>query len=254
MKRQVTRSVVVGLIFLGLSATGCSAKPTAVPAESTQVETTVDPEEKFRVDIPLELEDPTTEVVETIEDGGEIGVTANGETVYSFGKYGELGKTVFDNLASSWVHWKIADEAALRQVMDATYGDLSTKEELTQEILAMERDAQSNPAPTETKAETPAPQESKPALQPTKPANTTPTKSANESNNNNSTPTTVSQEQNTPAPTSSNYTPEQIAKMKEEAERRMQEDKARQSAPSNNGVSTDPNQDFDSAAGQWDWD
>lgn len=251
-KSKVKRLLVVtgALVLLALGATGCSAKPTAVPAESTQVETTVDPEEKFRVDIPLELEDPTTEVVETIEDGGEIGVTANGETVYSFGKYGELGKTVFDNLASSWVHWKIADEAALRQVMDATYGDLSTKEELTQEILAMERDAQSNPATAETKAETPAPQESKPATQLTKPANTTPTKTTNESNSNNSTPTTVSQEQNTPAPTSSTWTPEKEA----ELQRRRQEAKARQSAPHNDGVRIDPTQDFDSAAGQWDWD
>ncbi|WP_024344995.1 hypothetical protein [Lacrimispora indolis] len=249
-KSKVKRLLVVtgALVLLALGATGCSAKPTAVPAESTQVETTVDPEEQFKVDIPLELEDPTTEVVETIEDGGEIGVTANGETVYSFGKYGELGKTVFDNLASSWVHWKIADEAALRQVMDATYGDLSTKEELTQEILAMERDAQSNPATAETKAETPTPQESKPATQPTKPTN------ESNNNSNNTTPTTVSQEQNIPAQTSSNYTPEQIAKMKEEAERRRQEDLANKPEEEDRGVDIGQDQDFDSAAGQWDWD
>ena len=40
----------------------------------------------------------------------------------------------------------------------------------------------------------------------------------------------------------------------QEVQRLEDEYKARQSKPSNNGVSTDPNQDFDSAAGQWDWD
>lgn len=222
------------LILLVLGSTAYSAKQTIAPVESTQVETTV----------------TSTEVIETIEDDGEIGLTADGETVYSFGKYGELGKTVFDNFASAWVKGIITDEASLREIMDLNYGDLSNKEELTQEILAMERDPQTQVA----EEAQPSTQESKPATQPTKPASTTPTKSANESNSNNSTPTTVSQEQNTPAPTSSNYTPEQIAKMKEEAERRMQEDKARQSAPHNDGVRIDPNQDFDSAAGQWDWD
>ena len=63
---------------------------------------------------------------------------------------------------------------------------------------------------------------------------------------------TVSQGQNSVPPTSSNYTPEQIAQMKEEAERRMQEDEARQSKPSDHGVYIDPNQDFSSAA-RWSW-
>lgn len=201
------------------------------------VETTV-------VDAPLELDDPTTEVVETIEDGGEIGVTANGETVYSFGKYGELGKTVFDNLASSWVHWKIADEAALRQVMDATYGDLSTKEELTQEILAMERDAQTPPAPAETKAETPATKPSETtAIKPSTKETTAPSK------NNNSTQETKSQEQNT-QPIKSSLTPEEEAEVK-----RQQEEYIRNQPKSENGeVRIDPTQDFNSGAGQWDWD
>lgn len=231
-QRKVKRLIVMSgvLILLVLGSTAYSAKQTIEPVESTQVETTV----------------TSTEVIETIEDDGEIGLTADGETVYSFGKYGELGKTVFDNFASAWVKGIITDEASLREIMDLNYGDLSNKEELTQEILAMERDPQTQVA----EEAQPSTQESKPATQPTKPTSTTPTKSANESNSNNSTPTTVSQEQNIPAPTSSTWTPEQEA----EAQAWKQEAKEKQSKPSNNGVSTDPNQDFDSAAGQWDWD
>lgn len=232
-KKRCLLATTGALILLGLSVSGCSARQTMA-----SVETTV-------VDAPLELDDPTTEVVETIEDGGEIGVTANGETVYSFGKYGELGKTVFDNLASSWVHWKIADEAALRQVMDATYGDLSTKEELTQEILAMERDAQTNPAPAETKDETPATKPSETtAIKPSTKETTAPSK------NNNSTPETKSQEQATVQEQPSGLTPEQKA----EQQRRIDEQIANQPKSENGEVRIDPTQDFNSGAGQWDWD
>lgn len=231
-KKRCLLATTGALILLGLSVSGCSARQTMA-----SVETTV-------VDAPLELDDPTTEVVETIEDGGEIGVTANGETVYSFGKYGELGKTVFDNLASSWVHWKIADEAALRQAMDATYGDLSTKEELTQEILAMERDAQSNPAPAETKAETPATKPSETTKKPSTKETTAPSK------NSNSTPETKSQEQTTVQEQPSGLTPEQKA----EQQRRIDEQIANQPKSENGEVRIDPTQDFTSGAGQWDWD
>ncbi len=234
-KRKTMCLVVIAgtFVLLAIGSTACLAKQTLAPIESTQVETTV----------------PTTEVIETFENGDEIGLTTDEETVYAFDKYGELGKSAFDNLAGAWVKGYITDETALREIMDVTYGDLPTKEELTQEILAMERDAQTNTTPTETKAETPAPQESKPATQPTKPVNTTPTKPANESNNNNSTPTTVSQEQNAPAPTSSTWTAEDEARM----QARLKEWDTNKPEEENRGVDIGQDQDFDSA-GQWDWD
>ena len=63
---------------------------------------------------------------------------------------------------------------------------------------------------------------------------------------------TVSQGQNSVPPTSSNYTPEQIAWMREEAERRQQEHMANQPKSENGEVRIDPNQDFSSAA-RWSW-
>lgn len=247
--KKAKRLIVVAgaLILLALGSTGCTAKQTAAPAQMVVTETTADPDEKFKVDIPLELEDPTKEVIETIEGGGEIGKTATGETVYSMGKYGDLGKEAFDNLASSWTKWIIKDEAELREIMDITYGNLSTKEELTQEILALPRESQTQS--TESTKATTSPKSN--GGQETKPATTTPTKPS-------TTQTTQAPQATAPANnnggnqgqnTAPGLTPEQ----QEEVRRLKEEDKAKQTAPDNRGVDTGQGQDFDSSAGKWDW-
>lgn len=216
---------------------GCSKKQSA-PVESTQVETTVDPEEQFKVDIPLVLEDPTKEVIGTDADGGETGLKEDGEIAYNAGPYGDLGKSTFDALAGAWVKGNIPDEPALREVMDVTYGDFSNKEALTKEILAMPRNTQptqvaqeTQSAPQETKSETKSQSQSGTATPPTKADTTQP----------------ATQEQETYA-----VTPEQQA----EYDKFWQEAKEN---PANFGsggtkTGTGPEWDYDSVAGQWDWD
>lgn len=246
LRGKKAKKTAGALILLALGATGCTAKQTAAPAQMVVTETTADPEEKFKVDIPLELEDPTKEVIETIEGGGEIGKTATGETVYSMGKYGDLGKEAFDNIATSWVKGYIKDETELRETMDITYGNLSTKEELTQEILAMPRELQAQSTES-TNATTPPKsnggQETKPATTtPTKPSTTQPTQApqATQPANNGG---------STQAPAPSNVSPEKIA----EYERKKQERDSKNPTVVNDGVSTGKDQDFDSSAGKWDW-
>ena len=153
---------------------GCSKKESA-PTETTQVETTADPEDQFKVDIPLEIVDTTKEVIGTDADGGTTGLTYNGEIAYNSGRYGDLGKEVFENLASAWVQGIIKDEADLRETMDVTYGDFNNKESLTKEILAMARETQptqlakeTKPANTDNKAETKSQSQSETATPPTK--------------------------------------------------------------------------------------
>ena len=63
----------------------------------------------------------------------------NGEQVYDFGIYGDLGIEVFDNLAAAWKNHAIPTEQDLHEAMDATYGNYIYKDTLTQYILAMPR-------------------------------------------------------------------------------------------------------------------
>lgn len=130
------------VLALGLLATGCGKKE-VVPAESTQVETVVETQDPYSLgnkDVHLE---ETTVASDTLalneSETVEVGVYASGDKSYTFDRYGDLGKGVFDGVATQWVNWVIEDEPALRTVMDETYGALPTKEELTQEILDMQR-------------------------------------------------------------------------------------------------------------------
>ena len=228
-----------------LGASGCSAKQTSAPVETSAVETTVDPEERFKIDKPLDLDEPTKEVVGTIEGGGEIGVKPDGETVYDMGKYGDLGEEAFKNLAGAWVNRNIPDEKALREVMDATYGNFNGKEALTQEILAMERVPEATqPAETQPQATKPAPAETKSGN------SNTPGKgnSNNGSNKGNQTPTKA----NTPAPTqapSTTLSPEQQA----ERQRRIDDSKKNQPTIKDVQPELGPVDELDDAAGQWGW-
>lgn len=153
--------VVAGGIFLlsmGSALTGCASQ-TSAPAQTTQVETTED-EHRFDVNIPLTGADATQstkDVVETVPGGGEVGVTANGETVHDMGVYGDLGKDFFEaNIIANWKNYTIPDEQTLRERIDTIYEDLSTKEELVQIVLATPRDAQ--PTQAQTQSETQATQ------------------------------------------------------------------------------------------------
>lgn len=226
-KRIVYLLVITGL--LGLS--GCSKKESA-PAETTQVETTVDPEEKFKVDIPIEIEDSTKEVIGTDADGGTTGLTYNGEIAYNSGRYGDLGKDVFNNLASAWVQGIIKDEADLRETMDVTYGDFNNKESLTKEILAMPRGTQPTQLAKETK--------------PASTDNKSETKSQSQSGTEN-TPTKADTAQTEVSP---DWTTEDEARMQAQL-------KEWEANPAQFGTggdkSGDLNWDPDEAAGQWGW-
>ncbi|WP_024346043.1 hypothetical protein [Lacrimispora indolis] len=68
-----------------------------------------------------------------------ITTNENGENEYDFGIYGDLGIEIFDVLASEWKDHSIPTEQALRETMDATYGNYIYKDTLTQYILAMPR-------------------------------------------------------------------------------------------------------------------
>lgn len=139
--------------------TACNSK--SVPSYNTDIETTQesteDPFSLGDIEVKVPETEPETEpsietVIATIEDGGLIGVSATGETVYDMGRYGDLGKTFFDSIANSWINWTIETESDLRVIMDTSYGNLHTKEELTQEILAMERDSKPQAHVQETQA------------------------------------------------------------------------------------------------------
>lgn len=245
-KRKNGRLFLVtgAVVLMMLGASGCSAKQTSAPVETSAVETTVDPEERFKIDKPLDLDEPTKEVVGTIEGGGEIGVKPNGETVYDMGKYGDLGEEVFNNLAQAWVNRNIPDEASLRAGMDATYGNFNGKEALTQEILAMER----VPEATQT-AET-QPQATKPAPAETKSGNSnTPGKgnSNNGSNKGNQTPTPT--KANTPAPTQAQTPPV----TNEQVEKQLEEWKQNQPTIEEGKPGLPSSKDMEDAAGQWGW-
>ncbi|WP_395549184.1 MULTISPECIES: hypothetical protein [unclassified Lacrimispora] len=239
-QRKAKRLIVIAgaVVLLGLSASGCSKK-TSEPAETIQVETTVDPEEKFKVDIPLEIDDPT-KVVETLEDGGTISTYASGETVYSTGRYGDLGKEVFENLAGAWVKGYIEDEASLRETMDLTYGNLNTKEELTQEILAMTRETQPTQVAKETKPST----ENKTEIGKSQ-GNTKHAQPPQQQ-----TPPVNSSTQSTESAVSPDWTPEMEAEM----QRRLQEAKDHPAQVEERGGGDKMDWDPDEAAGQWNWD
>ena len=238
-KKAKSLIIVTGLLVLGSTGlTACTAKQAVAPVQTVITETTAD---------------PTNEVEETIHGEGEIGLTEQEETVYSMDKYGELGKQVFDNLASSWVKGFIKDEAELRDTMDAYYGELNTKEELTQEILAMPRETQPSQVAKETKAQ-----------------KRTETKSNTQSGTGNSQNNTKSiqptQPQAPPAnsgtgfvppPPEGDYwnslTPEQRAELEAEAERRLQEAKDHPARVEERGGGDKMDWDPDEAASKWTW-
>ena len=250
--KKAKRLIVVtgALILLALGATGCTAKQTAAPAQTVITETTADPEDQFKVDIPLEIEDPT-KVVETLEDGGTISTYASGETVYSTGRYGDLGKDVFDGIADMWVKWIFNDEAELRETMDSVYGSYSMKEELTQEILAMTRETQATEATKATQPTKSNTQETKGNSNnttPTKPATTAPTQAPAQ------TQPASTGNQNTQPTASTNLTPEQVAELQREAEKRLQEDLSHPAKVEDGGAGDNDDWIKDNPAGKWNWD
>lgn len=185
MKKEFV-TVGAGLVLaFGVIATGCGKKE-AIPVESTQVETVAETQDPYALgnkDIVIEETTISSETIALNEsETAVIGEYASGDKVYTFDRYGDLGKGVFDGIASQWVNRIIEDEPTLRETMNDVYGELPTKEELTQEILAMTRADKAQegllvpeetqaPAPetkavaSETKAtkETPAPTKSVPA-------------------------------------------------------------------------------------------
>ena len=140
MKRLL---ITTGLVLaFGLFTTGCSSRA-AVPAESTQVETVAETEDPYSLgnkDVAVEQTLAPTVALLDEQDGAQVGVTAEGETQYAFDKYGPLGKEVWDQIAFQWTSHGLNSEDELRLIMDATYGNMSTKEELTQDILALTQD------------------------------------------------------------------------------------------------------------------
>lgn len=147
--RKATYSILLLITSALLLVSGCSRKYTSDFEETTAVETTED-EHRFDVNIPLNLEEggtkATKEVVETIEGGGEIGLTSDGTMTYNMGKFGDLGENTYNQIVSRWQSGDIKDENELRGIMDAIYENLSTKEELVQDILATSRSTQTTEA------------------------------------------------------------------------------------------------------------
>lgn len=146
--RKARYSILLLVASALLLVSGCSRKYTSDFEETTAVETTED-EHRFDVNIPLNLEEgtkATKEVVETIEGGGEIGLSSDGTMTYNMGKFGDLGENTYNQIVSRWQSGDIKDENELRGIMDAIYENLSTKEELVQDILATSRSTQTNEA------------------------------------------------------------------------------------------------------------
>lgn len=180
MKKKICAMAGVVLAF-GVFVTGCSSKA-EVPVESTQVETVMETEDPFSLggkEIAIEETQAPTVAVIGEEEGTQIGVTAEGETQYHFDKYGPLGKEVWEEIAYQWTSYALNTEDELRIIMDATYGNMSTKEELTQDILALPRNEHNEglSAQSQPQAQAQA-QESKPSTQAPKPTQPQETKPA----------------------------------------------------------------------------
>lgn len=80
-------------------------------------------------------------------------LSAESETSDEADIYGNLGEDFFkQNIIANWKDYTIPDEKDLREIMDTIYENLSTKEDLIQEVLATPRDpqpTQSQPAETQ---------------------------------------------------------------------------------------------------------
>ncbi len=251
-KWQRLMVVAGGIFLLSLvgTLTGCASQ-TSAPAQTTQVETTED-EHRFDVNIPLTGADATQstkDVVETVPGGGEVGVTANGETVHDMGVYGDLGKDFFEaNIIANWKNYTIPDEQTLRERIDTIYEDLSTKEELVQIVLATPRDAQPTQSqPTETQA------------------TQTPNSNNNNTGNNTGSGSKETKATTTPKETKSNTTATKPAKstlppssLSAEEQAELDRIKAEDRAKSGTNVDNDGGAgglggDADDAVKQWQW-
>lgn len=151
--------VITGLLMM-IGLTACGRYKDIAPEGNTDINVTVeesieDPFSLNNVEVKIPESDPSIEsVIETMEDGGEIGISSDGETVYDFGKYGPLGKDMYNDIAEAWVNWSLETEEDLRIVMDTTYDSLNNKEELTQDILAMTRNERPELQQTQPEQET----------------------------------------------------------------------------------------------------
>ena len=165
------------------------------------------------------------------------------------GRFGEPGEAVFNHIASAWVKRNIPDEPALREVMDVTFGELSTKEELTKEILAMNREAEPS-AQSQANAETKVLANNNSDMKSDSQSGKT-----NTQNNTKSTePTQVQTEttgvQSAEPAVSPDWTPEDEARMQKTQEEWVANQPVVESGGSKAGkMDWDP----DEAPGQWNW-
>ena len=177
-KKKVKKLLILTGIVLAIGLTvGCSKKE-AIPVASSEIETVQETQDPYSLDDKdVDVTQPT-EIVGTLEDNSAtLSTTPDGETQADFGIYGPLGQSFYDGIVWEWVNWYIEDEPALRAYMDEVYDALPTKEQLTSQILALQR----NPNPSTQQAglsETQPTQETKVAQetksQPSKPKETTP--------------------------------------------------------------------------------
>lgn len=200
------KKAVLLITIVLLEITGCFQK-SSVTEQTTAIETTVTMEAKGSDNTSLSAESETS-------DEADI--------------YGNLGEDFFNqNVISYWKDYTIPDEQTLRERMDTVYGDLSTKEDLIQIVLATPRD----PQPTQSQpAETQATQ-------------TPNSKKETKSNN------TATQPAKSTLPPSSLSAEEQA-----ELDRIKAEDRAKSgSNVDNNGGAGGVNERADEAAKGWQW-
>ena len=179
-------------------------------------------------------------------------LSAESETTSEADIYGNLGKEFFEtNVLTNWKNYTIKDEKDLREIMDTLYENLSTKEDLIQEVLATPRD--------------PQPTQSQPAETQAAETQTQPQGGSNTNGGNSNTTTPKETKATTPKETKSNTTATKPAKstlppssLSAEEQAELDKIKAEDRAKSGSNVDDQggagvPNRDVDDAAKGWQW-
>lgn len=214
------KKAVLLITIVILSITGCSRK-SSVTEQTTAIETTVTMETKGSDNTSLSAESETTSEADI---------------------YGNLGKEFFqNNVITNWKNYTIPDEQTLRERMDTVYGDLSTKEDLIQEVLATPRD----PQPTQS-AETQAAE-----------TQTQPQGGSNTNGGNSNTTTPKETKNTTPKETKSNTTATQAPAVdpskKAEVDAKIKEWENTPAHVDDQRGGSAPKRDADDAVKQWQW-
>ena len=198
MKKAFILSIAV---TIAVSSSGCVKESNAEPIRETVISES----------LPSEEETET----ESEADGAWSGITEEGDSISSIGKYGEYGEGMYNVLIDLWKNWTILDEAELRINATAMLGLIAEEdyEAIITEILSLDRGTNPTAQPAQQETQPAQTEQAKPANNNTSSNNTTPTQPA----------TNTAPSPETQAPQVNNNDSEDSVISIEEAERMLEE-------------------------------